>query len=225
MARNEPLDPGEQANRLAAASLAAGDPTAWFERLYLAAEDGDAVVPWDRGGPHPKLVEWTEARALEGRGQRALVVGCGLGGDAEHVAALGFDTVAFDVAAAAVRGARRRYPGSDVRYVAADLLDPPADWRDAFDLVVESMTVQSLPDPPRREAIARVAQMVAPGGTLIVIAVARDEADTVEGPPWPLTRAEVDAFATGGLEPVRIEDLVDAVPPALRRWRAEFRRP
>jgi SAM-dependent methyltransferase len=225
MAHDEQRDPAEQAQLLAADSLAAGDPTGWFQRLYLAAEDGAADVPWDRGGPHPLLVEWTEARELDGRGERALVVGCGLGGDAEHVAALGFDTVAFDVAAAAVRAARRRYPGSNVRYVTADLLDPPADWRGAFDLVVESMTVQSLPDPPRREAIARVGQMVAPGGTLIAIAVARDEADPVDGPPWPLTRAEVDAFATGGLQSVRIEDVVGAVQPAVRRWRAEFRRP
>jgi hypothetical protein len=68
--------------------------------------------------------------------------------------------------------------------------------------------------------------MVAPGGTLIVIAVARDEADgPVEGPPWPLTRGEIDAFAAGGLQPLRIEQLVDAMQPTLRRWRAGFRRP
>jgi SAM-dependent methyltransferase len=218
-------DPDAQAGRLAAESLAAGDPTGWFERLYVAAEKGDAVVPWDRGGPHPLLVQWTEARELEARGKRALVVGCGLGGDAEYVAARGFDTVAFDVAAAAVRAARRRHPGSHVRYLTADLLDPPADWRDAFDLVVESMTVQSLPDPPRRGAIARVGRMVAPGGTLIVIAVARGEGDPVDGPPWPLTRSEIDAFATGDLQPLRIENVVDAAQPTLRRWRAEFRRP
>jgi SAM-dependent methyltransferase len=223
MARDELHDPAEQANRLAAESLAAGDPTGWFERLYLSAEDGDAVVPWDRGGPHPLLVEWTEARQIAGRGERALVVGCGLGGDAEHVAALGFDTVAFDVAPAAVRAARRRHPDSDVRYVTADLLDPPADWRGAFDLVVEVMTVQSLPDPPRRDAIARVGQMVAPGGTLIVVAVARDEADPVDGPPWPLSRADLESFAVEGLEVVSLELVRE--PPGMHHWRGVFTRP
>jgi hypothetical protein len=46
----------------------------------------------------------------------------------------------------------------------------------------------------------------------------------VDGPPWPLVRAEVEAFAGAGLEPVHIEDLRDAATPGWRRWRAEFRR-
>jgi SAM-dependent methyltransferase len=201
----------------------ADDPTGWFDRLYRAAERGERSVPWDRGAPDPKLVEWATARELDGGGaRRAVVVGCGLGNDAEFVADHGFQTIAFDVSPTAVAAARRRYPGSAVGYVAAGLLDPPPDWARAFDLVVESRTVQSLPDPPRREAIGRVAGLVAPGGTLLVIANARDARDgPVDGPPWPLTREEIDAFATAGLEAVLIEDLRDD----MRRWRAEFRAP
>lgn len=219
-------DPDEHARRLAAESLAAGDPTGWFERLYAEAEQGEAVVPWDRGAPHRMLLEWARAHELEGGGRRALVVGCGPGHDAEYVAGLGFDTVAFDVAATAVHVARRHFRESQVRYLTADLLGPPAHWREAFDLVVESYTVQALPRPFRRRAITHVRQMVAPGGTLIVIAAARDEEDgSEEGPPWPLTRGEIDAFATGGLRPVRVEDLHDAENLSVRRWRAEFHRP
>jgi SAM-dependent methyltransferase len=215
-------DPDEQALHIAAESLAAGDPTGWFERLYSAAERGAAAVPWDRGAPHPVLVQWAAERGLDGTGRRALVVGSGLGEDAEHVAALGFDTIAFDVSPTAVRSARRRFPGSSVRYAVADLLDPPAEWLGAFDLVVENITVQSLPDPPRADAIANVGRMVAPGGTLLVIAAARDAGDAAHGPPWPLTRAEVESFAAGGLRTVRIDELRE---PAIRRWRAEFHRP
>ena len=65
--------------------------------------------------------------------------------------------------------------------------------------------------------------MVAPGGTLLVVATARDEADgPVDGPPWPLTRGEVEAFASDGLEAVGIEDV--RWPGVPVRWRAEFRR-
>lgn len=67
----------------------------------------------------------------------ALVVGCGLGADAEYIARLGFDTVAFDVAETAIRLARERFPESTVDYVVRDLLDPPAEWLRAFDLVAE----------------------------------------------------------------------------------------
>jgi SAM-dependent methyltransferase len=194
------------------------DPTGWFERLYAAAEQGDAVVPWDRGGPRPALVEWARGRA--GGGRRALVVGAGLGHDAEFVAGLGFGTVAFDISPTAVKLARRRFPGSRVSYRVADVLDPPADWRAAFDLVVESLTAQSLPDPPRSDAIAQIGRMVAPGGTLLAIASLRGAADPpADGPPWPLTRAEVESFASGGLRPVRIEIVDGAL------WRAEFYRP
>jgi SAM-dependent methyltransferase len=215
----------EQARRLAVESLAAGDPTGWFERLYLVAEDGEVPVPWDRESPHQLLVEWARVRELDGRGRRALVVGCGLGRDAEYLAGFGFDTTAFDISETAVEVARRRHPDSAVRYVAADLFDPPHDWREGFDLVVESMTVQALPDSHRLNAIVHVGQMVGPGGTLIVIAAAREKRDPVDPPPWPLTRAEIDAFATDGLAPVLIEDVRDAADPTVRRWRAEFHRP
>lgn len=154
------------------------------------------------------------------------MVGCGFGADAEYVAGFEYDTVAFDISATAVRAACRRFPGSDVEYLTADLLDPPAQWRQAFDLVVEILTVQSLPDPPRREAIGRIQSLVRPGGTLIVIASASGEEDgPVQGPPWPLTGSEIDLFATGGLQPVLVEDVHDTATPARGRWRAEYRRP
>ena len=65
------------------------------------------------------------------------------------------------------------------------------------------------------------------GGNLeaTAIARAREPGQTVPGPPWALTRAEIDALAGGGLEPVRIEDMYDPQMPWPRRWRAEFRRP
>jgi SAM-dependent methyltransferase len=202
------------------------DPTGWFEPLYRAAETGEAVVPWDDHAASPLLVEWSFARSLAGRGRRAIVVGCGLGDDAEHVAALGFQTVAFDVAPTAIRGARRRFPDSRVEYVVADLLDLPAEWLEAFDLVVEHITVQALPESVRPAAIGAVAGLVAPGGTLLVVSGARGDDEAVDGPPWPLTGAEVESFATGGLELVHVEELPAAPDrPWARSWRAELRRP
>lgn len=219
-------DPGERLRRLAA-QAAGGDPTGWFEHLYAAAERGEAVVPWDRGSPHWMLVDWAGEQPVDGTGRSALVVGCGLGADAEYVAGRGFATVAFDISPTAVAAARRRYPDSSVDYRTADLLAAPADWRGHFDLVVESQTVQALPDPPRADAIARVGEFVAPGGTLLVICLARDTGDVPgEHAPWAITRAEIEAFCGAGLRPVRIEDIGDyAHQPPGRRWRAEFRRP
>jgi SAM-dependent methyltransferase len=214
------------ARRLAAQAIAAGDPTAWFERIYAAAQAGQTAVPWDRGAPGRLLLEWaTTGGGLQGSGQRAAVVGCGLGEDAEFIASRGFDTTGFDISPTAIQGARQRHPGSPVHYTTADLLNLPADWQQAFDLVIESNTLQALPDPPRGTAIARMGTLVAPGGTLMAVARAREPGEQDDGPPWALTRAEIDALAGPGLTPVRVEDLREAGPPPIRRWRAVFTRP
>ncbi|HKN93666.1 MAG TPA: class I SAM-dependent methyltransferase [Thermoleophilaceae bacterium] len=219
-------DPEELARALSGESIARGDPSGWFERLYSAAEGGEAVVPWDRGAPHPLLVDWVEHHRPDGGGQRALVVGAGLGSDAELVAGLGFHTIAFDVSPTAIQMARRRFPESTVQYEVADLLDPPPEWRDAFDLVVEIITVQALPRSVRAEATARVREFVARGGTLLVISNALGEGDDPDsGPPWPLTRAELEAFAGDELELRQTERFPHPGEPQIQRWRAEFTRP
>lgn len=197
------------------------EPTAVFEPMYAAAAKGGPDPPWDRGGPHPLLVE--RLAETDGAGKRAMVVGAGLGGDAEFAAGLGFAVTAFDVSPTAVEMVRERHPGSPVDYRVADLLDLPDRWIEAFDLVIESLTVQSMPEEFHPRAIAAVALMVASGGTLLVIATGRNQDGPVEGPPFPLTRAEVESFATTGLETVRIEEVRE--PGAPLRWRAEFRRP
>jgi SAM-dependent methyltransferase len=211
----------EDTRRLSAASLAAGDPTGWFEQLYAEAVDGRAEVPWDVPRPSVNLVG---AELPPGAGRRALVVGCGLGRDSEYIAGLGYATTAFDISETAIRGARERHPGSPVDYRTADLLDPPGEWREAFDLVVESNNVQALPRDLRVTAIASVAGFVAPGGTLLVLAaLAAEPSDS--GPPWPLTRDEVAGFADGtGLRAVSVEEIPAPDDPLLVRWRAVFTR-
>lgn len=214
------------ADRLSAAALADGDATGWFERLYAEARDGAAVVPWDRDAPQRLLVRWADARSPRGAGRPALVVGCGHGMDAEFVAGLGFDTTAFDVSPSAVRTAHERFPYSAVHYLAADLLDPPADWSAAFALVVESLTVQSLPRRLRSQATNAVRRFVAPGGTLVVVASALAPGDSPDpGPPWPLTRAEIDSFAGDGLDVVSVEPVPRPEPQNGHVWLAEYHRP
>jgi len=206
-------DPDAHSRALAAAGAS---PTGWFEELYRQARRGDAIVPWDRGTPHDLLVDWAGNR--DGGGERALVVGAGLGRDSEYLASRHYDTVAFDVSHTAIESTRSRFPDTAVDYRVADLLHPPAEWHHAFALVVESLTVQALPLHLRTEAIGRVASFVAPGGILLVIAAARADDAPLDGPPWPLTRTELESFATDGLTR---HDLLHEEG----RWRAEFHRP
>ena len=193
--------------------LQAANPTGWFEDLYAEADAGTASVPWDQPHPQPHLVEW--ASGVDGTGRRALVVGCGYGRDSEFLASLGYDVVAFDISPTGIAATRARYPDSKVSYVVADLLNPPASWHRAFDLVVENMTVQALPVDLHAQATERVASLV--GSTLLVLAVARDEGPVPDGPPWPLTPSEIGAFAADGLTERSIKR-------DNGRWVAEFGR-
>jgi SAM-dependent methyltransferase len=222
------MTPPTDANRtfarnLAADSIANGDATGWFETLYAAAEQGTVTVPWADFAPSPRLVS---ALAGLAGGGRALVIGCGLGDDAEHVASLGYTTVAFDVSPTAVVSARRRFPRSSVEYVIADLLSPPQSWAGAFELVVEVYTLQVLTGAARRAAFARTAELLAPGGRLLVIAAARAEHDDPGKMPWPLTRAEIESFREYGLSEDSIVDFFDDEGrEPVRRWRAWFTAP
>ena len=214
----------EAETRRIAAGANDQDPTGWFEELYQSARSGTAAIPWDRGAPHPLLAEWTAVHEVDGSGRSAVVVGCGLGTDAEHLAWLGFDSTAFDVSPTAVATASERHPGSSVAYTTADLFDLPTDWSGAFDLVFESLTVQSMPIAFHEPAIRAVGSLVAPRGTLLVVAAQREEGVEVQGPPWPLTRSEIAAFSTAELRTVSVEDLQDREAPEIRRWRVELRR-
>ena len=212
--------------QLAAAALAAGNPTGWFDQLYAAGEEGRVAVPWSRTQAHSLLAAWACANASRACGDEAVVVGCGLGADAEYLSSLGFATTAFDISPAAIRLARRRHPHSDVEYTTANLLNPPPQWRRAFDLVVEIITVQALPAPYRNDAIANVGRLVAAGGTLLAIEQAPAATGTTRRlPPWPLRRDEMEHFAADGLDIIAIDTVPLPAQPDERCWVARLARP
>jgi SAM-dependent methyltransferase len=214
-------DPDADVRRLSGEATRDGDPTSWFEQLYADAAQGHAIVPWDRRAPHPLLVDWVERQpATSGL---TLVVGSGLGDDAAFLAAHGYRVIAFDISRSAIESARRRFPTSPVDFRTADLLNPPAEWRQHFDLVVETYTTQSLPVRLRPTVVLHVGRFVAPGGKLVVLAVARDVDEAVDGPPWPLSRADIQSFAVEGLEVLSLDEIRD--PPGTHHWRAVFSRP
>ena len=204
-------------------SSAPADPTAWFEELYAEAAEGRATVPWDRDAPSQLVENWVETHASDGAGHTAVIVGCSYGRDAELIARHGYRTMGFDVAPTVIEAARERHPGSPVDYRVGDLLDLPDEWLGAFDLVIESMNVQGLPAEVRPAAIAGVRSLVAPGGTLFVMALAGDDREVVDRPPWPLTRAEIEDFGTG-LATRSIERITGDADPSISRWSAEFAR-
>ena len=197
-----------------------------FEEIYARAGDDLGSVPWVRFAPHPLLVMWLDsADSPPSAAGEALVVGCGLGDDAEELASRGYAVTAFDVSPTAITRCRERFPRSPVGYRAADVLNLPAAWRGRFGLVVEINTLQSIPRRDRPAAVAAIAGTVARGGLLFVRCRVggADEPDRPER-PWPVRRSELDGFTAAGLTQV---DLIDRapVPAAFPFLRVIYQRP
>jgi len=211
---------------LAAEYIRKGDPLGWFEALYREAERGDGTIPWADREPNPRLIEFWKAHPLETAGKRALVIGSGFGDDAEQLAEWGFQTTGFDISKTAIETAKKLHPQTRVEYTVADLFNPPEAWLRAFDFVLEIYTVQAFPAELRPKAVEAISRFVAPGGQLLVIARGREEGEPEgQGPPWPLTREEMDGFIRAGLKEESFEDYAEPEPPWVRRFRALYRRP
>ena len=192
----------------------------WFRAVYELAAGDPACVPWADLKPHPLLAGWLAAHDVAGL--RALDVGCGLGDNAEALSSKGARMSAFDLSSTAIDWARRRFPASRVDYRAADLFDAPADWRGAFDLVHECYTLQALPALLLAQAAQSLSGFLAPNGRLLVIARARADEAAPVGPPWPLSRANIQLIAAHGLTLVSVEQ--SAPPGEAPHWRALYSR-
>lgn len=215
----------ERARELARQYNEEEKPTEWFDVLYSEGINNEAEIPWAEFEPNPNLIEWLDQSSLTPHGKRALKVGCGLGDDAEALAQRGFDVTAFDIAPTAIKWCHDRFPDSDVNYCIEDLFDAPESWSQAFEFILESYTLQVLPEQEQHRAIPIIADFLTPGGTLLVICRGRDTGEGTGEMPWPLTKETILRFEDAGLELVEFEDYYDDETPPVRRFRAEFKRP
>ena len=182
------------------------DPSDWFEPLYQKANGNVKQVPWALPGAVPYLTNWLEKNEIEGAGHSAVVVGCGLGDDAEALAMAGFEVTAFDISESALAWAKTRFPNSTVHYITAALFNLPKQWKGAFNLVFDFRTIQALPLAVRAEVIQNIASLGTKEGTVLVATYLRgDNEPPGESAPWPLTMAELSEFEKSGLTVVKQE--------------------
>jgi SAM-dependent methyltransferase len=198
-----------------------GDAVGWFEALYREGLDNPDLIPWARMAPRPELESWFARAQPDLENQACLVVGCGLGDDAEFLARAGGRVTAFDIAPTAVAWCRRRFQASAVSYVVADLLKTPPAWAAAFGFILECNTLQTMRPEVRAQAMRAIASVAAPGGRLLVICRGREPDEPLDDVPWPLTRADLHEFEALGLVERSFDDVVS---DEVRRFIVEYSR-
>jgi ubiquinone/menaquinone biosynthesis C-methylase UbiE len=164
----------------------------------------------DERGPNPHLVAWLRTFTATPARKRCLVIGCGDGDDAEALASAGFEVTAIDASPAVIEAAQRRFPRSGVDYVVGDAMRLPEHRPEAFDLVFEACTLDTVPPDARPAAMSAIARLVAPGGRLFVLERTGDE---------------LASFEQAGLRTLTSDEALDDGTAYGLRFRAIFDRP
>jgi len=210
----------ERLLKLSEAAETDGEPLRWFEELYAGANRNSNEIPWARMEPHPKMVEWI-ANQPDVQG-KALVIGCGLGDDAEWLSVAGFEVTAFDISESSIQWCKERFPSTAVDYIVADLLNPPEAWFNAFDLVVEIHILQAIPEEVRDPAAAQIPDLLNSGGSLLCIGrLAGLQTPNETPPPWPLSRTWLEGRFSS-LNPTYFQHFTYEESPSIDRYLASW---
>ena len=161
-------------------------PTDWENRYRT----GD--MPWEKGAAHPALVELLKRSPVHGS---VLVPGCGAGHDVRALAATADEVVGLDIAPSAIARAKAQPAVGGERYQLGDLFALPPSLRGKFDVVFEHTCFCAIDPSLREKYVAAVAGALKPGGHLLAVFYLEPGLDPGEaGPPFGVTREELDAF-------------------------------
>ena len=170
----------------------------FFESVYKNVDkDNLDAIPWATLSPNMHLVEYLDTVNIKGK--KALVIGCGLGGDAEALAEAGYDVDAIDISETAISMAKERFQTSAIDFRIEDIFELPAFMKGHYDLVFESRTIQSLDPMHRDDLLMIMANLLKEDGELLVHTNVQDDHEKYGGPPWPLYRRELERFKDYGL--------------------------
>jgi hypothetical protein len=198
------------------------NPTGWFDSIYTDAEGDYRAVFWADLEPNPYLLEWLNNSIVNHTPRKAIVIGCGVGDDAEALSEAGYVVTAFDISTEAIQLCKNRYPDTKVNYLIADLFDYPLHWAENFDLVYECNTIQVLPGKYRIQARDAMVTLLAQGGRIIVSCRSRLKGEQESDIPLPLDKEEIDGFIRCGLSEKSFETYNDSQEPPVPHFFASY---
>src|SRR5664279_4026529 len=165
------------------------------------------------------MKQYLERHRVHGR---ALVPGCGRGHEVALAVEHGLDATGLDIAPTGVAEACALYPHLTARFVTGDFFDPPEEMRGAFDVVLEHTCMSGLHPTLRADYRRGIDLTLRRGGLLIGVWFINPDLDPgEEGPPYPLSVAELTALFVEGYEIV--DDYVPDVAFGGREGRERMR--
>jgi methyl halide transferase len=148
-------------------------------------------TPWEKGHPHPALVDFLAENGT--LGGKIFVPGCGSGHDVRALSTADNHVVGVDLAPFAIAKAKERPRIGREEYLRADLFDLAPKFDGQFDWVFEHTCFCAI-DPARREEYVRsIVRLRQPQGRLLAIFfINPDHAE--EGPPYRVSTEELEGL-------------------------------
>jgi 2-polyprenyl-3-methyl-5-hydroxy-6-metoxy-1,4-benzoquinol methylase len=201
------------------------NPTGWFDSIYIDAQGDYKSVFWADLQPSPYLVKWLKENPASSKQKKAIVVGCGVGDDAQALSEYGYEVIGFDISKEAIKLCKSRYPNSKVTYLVADLFDYDKQWLENFDVVYECNTIQVLPGKYRIQARKAISNLVKKQGHALVSCRSRKKGEQENDIPLPLDYDEINKFVRDdNLEEINFLAYDDTQIPSVPHFFAIYKR-
>jgi len=200
------------------------EPLAWFDSIYTDAKGDHTKVFWADLEASPYLLDWLNKHPVSSCTKKAIVIGCGVGDDAQAISDAGYHVTAFDISPEAIRLCKNRYPDTKVNYLVEDLFDIPSSWYNNFDLVYECNTIQVLPGKYRIQARDAMISLLDQDGYLLVSCRSRQEGKQEDDIPLPLDKKEIDGFVRCGLHEINFLAYNDTQTPSVPHFFVSYQK-
>jgi SAM-dependent methyltransferase len=152
-------------------------------------------TPWEKGKAHPALADF-----LASHGPFAgeiFVPGCGSGHDVRALSTSRNQVLGIDLAPLAIEKARSFPTVGNEEYQLADLFALPPEFDGKFDVVFEHTCFCAIDPALRADYVQAIVRLLQPGGRFLAIFFLNPDIDD-EGPPFPVSRAELERFFGDG---------------------------
>lgn len=184
-----------------------------WEARYVAGE-----TPWDKGAPHPALVDWLQENSMPGR---VLVPGCGAGHDVRAISRGGASqVVGVDLSPTAIRRARVMGGEGNEQYVVGDFLAGNSFGK-PFDWIFEHTCFCAIAPRRRVDYVQAAANALEFGGCLVAVFFTDPDNDDPHSPPFACGIEELDVFFGGQFELLTSASQIKTYPE--REGREVFR--